>query len=242
MPLQFSSHPVWEIFEEKNLPPEIIAKIFTYNTITVSPINETLEELNQIRGFFETNRLEAPFSSLVDSFTKLCFDYDDYDMEEHVTKYIYRFKHLFYTLNDPTKILHHFIANTYYSISSNYSFIKGLLENMLFYLMRCAYYDQVYFCFEPSERKNTIDIVYRNLIQFREFDNWKHKLNFKIFSQIMSNNFGVQRGVSKSNLIGYCNLFGVKCYKSWTKQKLYHALMTTDATDFDETYLEQCCT
>jgi len=242
MPLQFSSHPVWEIFQDLNIPPEIINKILSFNTVIYSPIFQTVGELTNIRDFFEKSRLEAPFNSLVATFTTLCFDYDDYDMEEHVTTYIYKFNHHLYTINDPVKILEIFVETTYYSVCPNFDIIKGLLAQSLFYLMRCAYYDKIYFAFEPSDKKNNIDLTYHNLIQHKTFDNWKSRLNYMIFTQILFNKFGMQRSVSKQNLIGYCKLYGINHYKSWSKKKLYHTLITNEPTKFDDKYLEQCCT
>jgi len=242
MSYQLSSHPVWEIFQDLNIPPEIINKIFSYNTVVYSPISQPFDELTHILEFFEKTRLEAPFNNMIHSFTTLCFDYDDYDMEEFVLNYIYRFNYHFHTINDPTKVFEQFLRNTFYTVGPNFEMVKDHLAHSLFFLMRCAYYDKIYFAFEPSAKKNNIDLTYHNLIAHKSFDNWKDRLNNKIFTQIIFNKSGIQKLVSKDNLIGYCNLYGIKYYKSWSKKKLYHALITNEPTTFDANYLEQCCT
>jgi len=45
----FSFHPVWKILETLSLPPEIINKIFSYNTV-FSVYNETLPEITDFEN------------------------------------------------------------------------------------------------------------------------------------------------------------------------------------------------
>ena len=244
MPYPFSAHPVWEILEQKQLPPEIIAKIFRFNTVLVSPIDGTSDEFSRIRKFFEGTRLMVPFTCLLHTFTQLCFDCDDDEVQDCVVQYVYRSHSQFYTLNDPKQIFDRFLnsrSNELYGLSSNLNENRQMLEESLFYLLKCSYYDKVWFAYAPSELKNEIDNNNYNRVHFSDFDNWKNKFNFKIFSEILCNKKNIQRSVSKGNLLGYCRLFGIKHYKSWSKKKLYHALMTAEATDFNEKYLGECC-
>ena len=249
MPYQLSSHPVWLLLEQKQLPMEIIAKIFSYNTVLISPIDMTSDEFSRIRKFFEGPRLRVPFRCLVNTFVQMCFDCDEPDIQNFVVNYIYREHCQFYLVNNPTEIFQKFLVNVHMYFANDFWFSNSVnlnenrqyLEQSLFYLLKCSYYDKVWFSYAPSIIKNNIDVNNYNLINFSDFDNWKSKLNYKILIQILCNKKNIQRSVSKDNLIGYCRLLGIKHYKSWSKKKLYHALMTTETTDFNEKYIEQCC-
>ena len=236
-----SSHPVWLILSQLNLPPEIINKIMKFNTVILSPINNTLNEFHSIRMFFENKTTETPFTELVATFSKLCFDCDDYDVEEHVTNYIYRFYSQFYTINNPKKILEQFLLSTiYYRISFHINTTRSLLEEILFSLMKWAYYDNIYRIYEQSYNKNMTDTSYYNLRNYKIFDNWRVRMFYKGFVCLMCNKLNIQKIICKKHLIGYCKVFGIKYYKSWTNKKLYNTLMTHEATGFNERYLDIC--
>ena len=250
MPYQLSSHPVWRILEQKFLPMEIIAKIFSYNTVLISPIDKTSDEFSRIRSFFERPTMRVPFTCLVNTFVQMCFDCDEPDIQNFVVRYIYQHHTHFYTVNDPQEIFQRFLikihiayehTTMWFKNGANLNENRRLLEESLFYLLKCSYYDKVWFSYAPSIIKNNIENNNYNLVNFSDFDNWKSKYNYKILTQILCNKKNIQRSVSKDNLIGYCRLLGIKHYKSWSKKKLYHALMTTETTGFNEKYIEQCC-
>tara|TARA_B110001450_G_C17630035_1_gene484818 strand:+ start:802 stop:1554 length:753 start_codon:yes stop_codon:yes gene_type:complete len=249
MPYQLSSHPVWVLLEQKQLPIEIIAKIFSYDTVMISPIDMTSNEFSRIRKFFEGPRLRVPFMCLVNTFIQMCFDCDEPAIQDFVIDYIYQHHCQFYNVNDPEEIFQRFLIKIHMVFIDDFWFSNGAnlnenrrhLEESLFYLLKCSYYDKVWFSYVPSIIKNDIDNNHYNLVHFSDFDNWKTKYNYKILSDILCNKKNIQRSVTKGNLIGYCRLFGIKHYKSWSKKKLYHSLMTNEATEFNEKYLGECC-
>jgi len=252
----WSSHPVWDLLEAFNLPPEIIIKIFSFKTILMSPTSLAMSEFSKIIN--ENNRCcincnYLRHNNLHETFITQLFYVDSnipYERYFNLTE-MFLIHNLRFKPKNKSVLYKNFIEfiEYYKKISEdpidNYiklskykdiDYKKDLMETMLFTLCSNEYYFNLVKIFNSENIDKKIEnYMYDSLIynpSLGQIYFWKYMISAFVSKKKVTKN----KCVTHRILIQWCNILGIKHFKSWNKKKLITSIFKNEPSDFDLSY------
>lgn len=259
----WSSHPVWGILETFNLPPEIILKIFSFKTVLMSPTRLPMDEFSEIENKTNDCCINCNYlrhNNLLETFITQLFNMNNIPYERYFTLVdSFLIKNQRFKPKNKEKLYKNFLEyieiyklnsedplDAYFHCTYKYIDVykKNLIETILFTLCNNEYCFNIMKIFNTQNIDNKVESYILDSMRYDvgwgEIYFWKYMIYAFINKKKVTKNklsiVNLKTTITNSTLIKWCNILGIKHYKSWKKAQLIGSIFKNEASDFDNSY------